>query len=56
MSLIEELKGLGVDVDGALDRVMGDQELYVMMLGMFLSAVAENDVRLEEFDAAIWRA
>ena len=52
MSLIEELKGLGVDVDGALDRVMGDQELYVMMLGMFLSAVAENDVRLEEFDAA----
>lgn len=52
MSLMEELKGLGADVDEALDRVMGDQDLYVMMLGMFLSSLAENDIRVEEFDAA----
>ena len=50
MSLIEELKGLGVDVDGALDRVMGDQELYIMMLGMFLSSVEENPVCEKDFD------
>lgn len=52
MSFIEELKGLGVNVDEALDRVMGDQDLYVMMLGMFLSSVEENGIRKEDFDAA----
>ena len=51
MSLIDELKSLGVNVDEALDRVMGDQDLYVMMLGMFLSSVAENPVGPEDFDA-----
>jgi len=51
MNLIDELKGLGADVDEALDRVMGDQDLYVMMLGMFLSSVAENPISLEDFDA-----
>lgn len=52
MSLIEELKGLGADVDEALDRVMGDQDLYVMMLGMFLQSAAENDIKAEDFDEA----
>lgn len=52
MSLIEELKGLGVDVNEALDRVMGDEDLYVMMLGMFLSSVAENPVSPEDFNGA----
>lgn len=52
MSLMEELKGLGASVDEALDRIMGDQELYVMMLGMFLSSIAENNVKKEDFDAA----
>ncbi len=51
MSLIDELKGLGVNVDEALDRVMGDEDLYVMMLGMFLSSVDENPIRPEDFDA-----
>ena len=50
MSLIDELRGLGANVDEALDRVMGDQDLYVMMLGMFLSAVAENNIQESEFD------
>ncbi len=51
MKLIDELKGLGVDVDEALDRVMGDEDLYVMMLGMFLSSVAENPITPEDFNA-----
>ncbi len=51
MSLIDELKGLGANVDEALDRVMGDEELYVMMLGMFLSSIAENPISPEDFDA-----
>jgi len=51
MNLIDELKGLGASVDEALDRVMGDEDLYVMMLGMFLSSVAENPISSEDFDA-----
>ncbi len=51
MGLIEELKSLGADVNEALDRVMGDEDLYVMMLGMFLSSVAENPISPEDFDA-----
>ncbi len=49
MSLIEELKDLGVDVNEGLDRVMGDSSLYEMMLGMFVDAVRDNPVTLEEF-------
>jgi len=51
MNLIDELKGLGANVDEALDRVMGDEDLYVMMLGMFLSSVAENPISPEDFSA-----
>lgn len=52
MNLTEELKSLGADVQEGLDRVMGDQDLYEMMLGMFLSSVAENSIAPEDFDAA----
>lgn len=51
MSLTEELKSLGADVEEGLDRVMGDQDLYNMMLGMFLGAVEEHAIAPEEFDA-----
>lgn len=51
MNLTDELKGLGVNVDEALDRVMGDTDLYEMMLGMFLSSLAENPIELGDFDA-----
>jgi len=51
MNLIDELKSLGADVNEALDRVMGDEDLYVMMLGMFLSSVEENPIKPEDFDA-----
>ncbi|MDE6589056.1 MAG: hypothetical protein K2K53_01655 [Oscillospiraceae bacterium] len=52
MSLIDELKDLGVNVDEGLDRVMGDNSLYEMMLGMFLSSVQENPVAAADFDGA----
>lgn len=51
MNLTEELKNLGVDVQEGLDRVMGDRDLYEMMLGMFLSAVEEHSVAPADFDA-----
>ena len=52
MSLLEELKDLGVNVNEGLDRVMGDDSLYVMMLGMFVDAVATNRISLEEFSGS----
>lgn len=52
MNLTEELKSLGADVQDGLDRVMGDRDLYEMMLGMFLSAVEEHAIAPEDFDAA----
>lgn len=51
MDFMEELRGLGADVDEGLDRVMGDRDLYTMMLGMFQGTVDENAVSLEDFDA-----
>ena len=52
MNLIEELKKLGVDVDEGLGRVMGDSSLYEMMLGMFVDAVRDNPVSVEDFSDA----
>lgn len=51
MNLMEELKNLGADVQEGLDRVMGDGELYEMMLGMFLSSLEENSIAPADFDA-----
>lgn len=51
MDLISELKDLGVDVNEGLERVMGDNSLYEMMLGMFISSVNDNPVNLSDFDA-----
>lgn len=50
MSLLEELKSLGVDVDEGLDRVMGDSSLYEMMLGMFIDSVNGNRIHPADFD------
>jgi len=52
MDLIEELKGLGVDVDEGLGRVMGDKSLYEMMLGMFVDSVRDNPVEPADYNAA----
>lgn len=51
MNFMEELKALGADVDEGLDRVVGDQDLYSMMLGMFQGTVEENAISLDDFDA-----
>lgn len=51
MSMIDELKNLGANVDEGLDRVMGDQDLYSMMLGMFIGSVNDNPISLEDFDS-----
>lgn len=50
MALIEELKALGADVEEGLERVMGDESLYDMMLGMFLDSVRDNPVSPSDFD------
>ncbi len=52
MSLLEELNALGVDTAEGLDRVMGDSDLYVMMLGMFVDAVRNADISLDEFSGS----
>lgn len=52
MSVIEELKNMGLDIDEGLNRVMGDASLYEMMLGMFISSIQENPVRAEDFDGS----
>ena len=52
MGLLEELKGLGVDVDEGLNRVMGDRSLYEMTLGMFISEADGNPISAEDFDGA----
>ena len=52
MSLIEELKNMGLEIDEGLNRVMGDASLYEMMLGMFVSSIQENPIRAEDFDGS----
>ena len=51
MSLFEELKELGVDIEEGLERVMDDEPLYEMMLGMFIDTVNDNPIETSDFDA-----
>ena len=51
MSLFEELKTLGVDVDEGLERVVDAEPLYEMMLGMFIDTVNSNPIEIADFDA-----
>ena len=50
MSLMEELSALGVDTAEGLDRVLGDNDLYVMMLGMFVDAIRSSNIAPADFD------
>ncbi len=50
MSLLDELKVLGVNTEEGLDRVMGDTDLYEMMLGMFIDSVEGSPVKAEDFE------
>lgn len=52
MSLMQELESLGVNTQEGLERVMNDEDLYVMMLGMFIDSVQSSAITLEEFDGA----
>lgn len=50
MSLLEELDALGVNTAEGLDRVMGDKDLYNMMLGMFVDAIQTSSITPADFD------
>lgn len=50
MSVINELRDMGLDIDEGLDRVLGDESLYEMMLGMFVDSVGDSPVQAEDFD------
>lgn len=51
MSLLEELRSLGVDVDGGIKRVMGNEKLYTKLLGSFVKMLRGSEVPLD-FDAS----
>ena len=50
MDFFDELKSLGVDVDEGKERVMGDADLYSMMLDMFVTAIDTTPIQPEDFD------
>lgn len=50
MSLFEELRALGVDVDGGLKRINGNEKLYTKLLGSFVKGVKTYNVQAD-FDA-----
>ena len=50
MDFFDELRSLEVNVDEGLERVMGDGELYAMMLDMFVTAIDTTPIRPEDFD------
>ncbi len=51
MGLLEELKGLGVDVDGGLKRINGNEKLYTRLLGTFVKTMKSQAVT-PDFDMA----
>lgn len=51
MEYRSELESLGVNVAEGVDRVMDDEPLYEMMLGMFVDTVNQEKISLEDFDA-----
>lgn len=53
MNFMEELKQLGVDVQEGVERVVGDESLYQMMLGMFVDVVNSNPIQIEDFEGEV---
>ena len=51
MDLFEELRALGVDIDGGMKRINGNEALYKRLLGSFVKTIKEHDVQ-PDFDAA----
>lgn len=60
MDLLEELKSLGVDVDGGVKRLGGNENIYKKMLGSFLKMMKQYEVDpdfgCENYDEVIERA
>lgn len=50
MALLEEMQALGADVKEGMGRVMDDQSLYEMMLGMFVDEVEKDVISVDDFD------
>lgn len=50
MDFMEEMESLGANVKEGMDRVMDDQSLYEMMLGMLVDTLEGDPVRPEDFD------
>ena len=44
MSFLDELKDLGVDTDGGLKRLNGNEKLYTRLFGSFLKTLNANAV------------
>lgn len=55
MSLLEELKTLGVNVDEGLERLGGNEALYTRLLGSLTSTIEEYYVQ-PDFDGADYAA
>lgn len=51
MSLFDELRDLGVDVDGGLKRINGNEKLYTRLLGSFTKTIKQHNVQAD-FDAS----
>lgn len=47
MSFLEELKDLGVDIDGGLKRLNGNEKLYTRLFGSFLKTLNTNEISLD---------
>lgn len=47
MGLFEDLKELGVDVDGGLKRINGNEKLYTKLLGSFIKSVNTYQVGVD---------
>lgn len=53
MTLLEELKTLGVDVDDGLKRLNGNEKLYTRLFGSFLKTLNANAVTAD-FDCSAY--
>lgn len=51
MGLFEDLKALGVDVDGGLKRIGGNEALYKRLLGTFVKSMKGQEIS-PDFDTA----
>lgn len=50
MSLLDDLKELGVETEEGLQRMMGNASLYERMLGTFIKLMDDYAIQPEDFD------